>query len=74
MLTPEEQSAFVQSVENVQQAAATSLSTQRSGRSVVAFVRNLHQAVDRVVDAAVHRGELVHAVLVALRDPSAQAR
>jgi len=56
MLTPEEQSAFVQSVENVQQAASAHLGAQRSEQSVITFVRNLHQAVDRAVDAAAHRG------------------
>ena len=57
MLSPEEQTAFLQSASNVQQAAVSQLSAHPAEHSVVTFVRSLHQAVDRVVDTAVDRGE-----------------
>lgn len=56
MLSPEEQTAFLQSASNVQQAAVSHLSTHPAEQSVVTFVRSLHQAVDRANDAAVGRG------------------
>lgn len=56
VLSPEEQTAFLQSARNVQQAAVSHLSTHPAEQSVVTFVRSLHQAVDRANDAAVSRG------------------
>jgi hypothetical protein len=56
VLKPEEQTAFLRSIENVQKAAVSQLSTHPDERSVIGFVRNLQQAVDRVVDSAVQQG------------------
>lgn len=56
VLTPEEQTAFLQSAENVQQAVVKHLSAHHGELSVVAFVRNLQRGVDRVVDEAVRQG------------------
>lgn len=56
MLTPEEQAAFLQSAENVQQAAVKHLSTHPDEFFVVAFVKNLQAGVDRVVDDVVRQG------------------
>lgn len=56
MLTPEEQTAFLQSAENVQQAAIKHLGKHHDELSVIAFVRNLQRGVDRVVDEAIHKG------------------
>ncbi|SDO73411.1 Putative zinc-or iron-chelating domain-containing protein [Rhodoferax sp. OV413] len=48
-LTPEEQAAFLQSVDQVQQAALRGLEAQPGGWAVVAFVRHLQRGVDSVV-------------------------
>jgi uncharacterized protein len=56
VLTPEERAAFLQSAENVQRASASHLCSHPDEGSVVTFVQNLHQAVDRVVGAAVQQG------------------
>jgi Fe-S-cluster containining protein len=54
-LTPEEKTAFLQSAENVQQAAAKHLSTCHDAFPVVDFVKNLQAGVDRVVDEVVRK-------------------
>jgi Fe-S-cluster containining protein len=59
VLNPEEQSAFLQSSENVRQTAEWQFRTHQDETSVIAFVRNLQQGVDRVVDLAVHAGTRV---------------
>ena len=60
VLKPEEQTAFLQSVENVQKAAVSQLSAHPDERSVITFVQNLQQAVDRVVGAAVQQGARIN--------------
>lgn len=56
MLTPEEETAFFQSAENVQRAAAKHLSARPSEFFVIAFVKNLQAGIDRVVDGVVRQG------------------
>ena len=55
-LTPEEQAAFLQSVDQVQQAAQRGLEVQPDGWAVVAFVRHLQRGVDSVVAAVRDQG------------------
>jgi len=56
VLKPEEETAFLQSTENVQLAAVRQLSTHNDEASVVAFVQKAQQAVDRVIGAVANRG------------------
>nr|WP_315426954.1 YkgJ family cysteine cluster protein [uncultured Albidiferax sp.] len=55
-LTPEEQVAFLQSVDQVQQAALRGLAAQPDGWAVVAFIRHLQRGVDDVVAAVRDQG------------------
>lgn len=55
-LTPEEQTAFLQSVDQVQQAALRGLEVQSDGWALVAFVRHLQRGVDSVVAAVRDQG------------------
>ncbi|WP_394791399.1 YkgJ family cysteine cluster protein [Rhodoferax sp.] len=55
-LTPEEQAAFLQSVENVRLAGLRVLDAPPGGLAVVALVRHLQRGVDSVVTAAVDQG------------------
>lgn len=56
MLTPEEQTAFLRSADNVRQAAERHLATHRSQQSAVTFVSNLQRDVSRLIHVAVERG------------------
>ena len=54
-LTPAEQQAFSQSVENVKQASIVHLGAHTGDTYPIAFYGNLHRGIDRVVQAAVDR-------------------
>ncbi len=55
ILTPDEQTAFLQSIDKVQEAATRHLATNRHEAAVIVFVRNLQRGVERVVDDAVRK-------------------
>ncbi len=56
MLSTEERAAFLQSVDNVRQAAERHLKSCPSRHSVISFVANLQSSVSRVIQAAADRG------------------
>jgi uncharacterized protein len=59
MLAPDEQAAFLRSVDNVREAVERHLRSRNDQRSVIAFVSNLQRGVSGVVQAAIERGVTV---------------
>jgi hypothetical protein len=56
MLAPEEQAAYLKSLDQVRLASERYLSTHRSPRQVIAFVANLQDGVSRLLATAIEQG------------------